>query len=227
MEREILAPVDIADADGRLRQEALGWARHPFQRCYLARTLSRYGRWNYWCISSRTHALTLLFADVGTVGAVLVSFLDFEARGPVERVYVRPGGLPLEMPQTPSGDVAIDVARLRLSMRTRGEEMLVVGEARPLFDKRITIDLTVERPLSHETLNLVVPWSDTRFHFTSKQQALPARGVVRVGGREHPFDATNQSFACLDFGCGRWPSRIEWNWAFASTKSDAHTIGLN
>jgi hypothetical protein len=227
VEREIFTPVDIADADGRLRREALGWARHPIQRCNLSRGVSRLARWNYWCITSRTHSLTLLIADVGYFGGVLVSFLDFEARGPVERVYVRPGGLPVEMPDTPRGDVVIDVSRLRLAMRAHGEEMRVEGEARTLLGRRIVIDLTVGRPLSHETVNLIVPWDDTRFHFTSKQQALPARGVVRVGSREHRFEAGNQSFACLDFGCGRWPSWIEWNWAFASASTGAHTIGLN
>jgi hypothetical protein len=227
VERELVAPVDLASVDGRLRPEALGWARHPLQRCNLMRGVSRFARWNYWCISSRTHALTLLIADVGFFGSVLVSFLDFAARGPVERVYVRPGGLPHELPATPRGDVVIDVSRLKLAMRTQGEQMRVEGEARTLFGKRIAIDLSVERPLGHETVNLIVPWDETRFHFTSKQQALPARGVVRVGAHDHVFDASNQSFACLDFGRGRWPSSIEWDWAFASARHDGRTIGLN
>jgi hypothetical protein len=225
VEREISTPVDIADAEGRLRREALGWARHPIQRCNLRRGVSRFERFNYWCIYGRTQALTLLFADLGYFGAVLVSFLDYAAGKPVERVYVRPGGLPFEMPAEPRGDVAIDVRRLRLSMRTRGEEMRVEGEARTLFGKRITIDLTVTRPHAHETVNLVVPWDDTRYHFTSKQQALPARGTVRTGDREYHYD--DQSFACLDFGRGRWPSRIAWNWAFGAFSDGKHTIGFN
>jgi hypothetical protein len=227
VEREIVGPVDLADSDGRLRREALGWARHPLQRCNLARGVSRFGRWNYWNVGSRTHALTLLIADVGFFGSVLVSFLDFAARAPVERVYLRPGGLPAEMPETPRGDLELDVSRLRLAMRTHGEEMRVEGEARTLFGTRITIDLVVERPLEHETVNLVVPWDEERFHFTSKQQGLPARGVVRVGSREYRFDADNQSFACLDFGRGRWPQGIAWDWAFASARMGGRTIGLN
>jgi hypothetical protein len=83
------------------------------------------------------------------------------------------------------------------------------------------------RSISHETLNVLVPWDDTRFQFTSKQQALPARGVVRVGAREHRFEAENQAFACMDFGRGRWPPRIEWCWAFASGARGGRTIGFN
>jgi hypothetical protein len=229
VERELDAPVDIAHPDGRLRREAVGWARHPIQRCGLAPGLARVARWNYWCVTSRTSALTLLVADVGWLGIGLVSFLDFAARRPVERVWVRPGGLPIALPDSPRGEVALDVSRLRLSMRTRDETMRLEGEARTLFGRRIAIDLDVARPHAHETINVLVPWpgDDTRFQFTSKQQALPARGVVRVDGREHRFDAAGDAFACLDFGRGRWPSRIEWNWAFASGARGGRSLGLN
>jgi hypothetical protein len=48
-----------------------------------------------------------------------------------------------------------------------------------------------------------------------------------VGAREHRFERENQGFACRDFGRGRWPSGIEWNWAFASAARGGRTIGLN
>jgi hypothetical protein len=225
VEREITEPIDIADARGRLVREAVGWARHPILRCNLRNALSRTHRWNHWCITTETHALTITIADVGYLGIVIVSFHAFGAR-PVERVYVRPRGLPFPMPESPRGDIELDVPRLRLSMRAEGERMRVEGEARPLPSGRLSIDLVVERPVAHETLNVLVPWDETTFQFTSKQQALAARGVVRVGAREHRFDEANQAFACLDFGRGRWPRRIEWYWAFGSSRG-ARTLGFN
>jgi hypothetical protein len=227
MERELLAPVDIAHPDGRLRWEAVGWARHPIHRCNLGPGLARAHRWNYWCIVSRASALTVLVADVGLAGVVLVSFLDFGARGPVERIYVRPRGLPVRMPDDPRGDIVVEVPRLSLAMQARGDALAIAADARTLLGRRIAVDLVVERPLAHETVNVLVPWDDTRFQLTSKQQALPARGVVRVDGREHRFEPANEAFACLDFGRGRWPSRIDWCWAFAAAPRGGRTIGLN
>jgi len=227
MERELREPIDIALPDGRLSRDAVGWARHPLHRCNLAPGLPRTHRWNHWCFTTRGHALTITVADVGWIGLAIVSFLDFAARSPVERVYVRPLGLGAPMPQTPRGDLVVSARRLSLAMRARGEEMHVEGEARTLFGRRIAIDLVVERPLAHETLNVLVPWDDARFQFTSKQQALPVRGAVRVDAREYRFDRGNEAFACLDFGRGRWPSRIEWNWAFGSAVRGGRTIGFN
>jgi hypothetical protein len=227
MERELVEPVDIALADGRLRREAVGWSRHPIQRCNLPASLSRVHRWNHWCLTAEEHALTITVADVGLLGLCIVSFLEFAARAPVERVYVRPLGLPTAMPDTPRGDLVLEAPRLSLSMRERDGALHIDGGARTLFGKRIALELVVERPRAHETLNVLVPFSDDRFQFTSKQQALPVRGEVRIDSRAHRFGPDNQSFACLDFGRGRWPDRIAWNWAFASGRSGGRTIGLN
>jgi hypothetical protein len=228
MEREITQPVDIAHPDGRLCRDAVGWARHPIHRTAFGAGVPRVARWNYWCLANRECALTLLFADVGYAGIVLVSFADYAVPSPVERLYVRPGGLPFPMPDTPRGDVSIDTRRLALAMRAVGdEEMRVEGHARTLLGKRLAIDLVVMRPPAHETINVLVPWDETRFQFTSKQQALPVRGTVRLDAREYRFTEANDSFACLDFGRGRWPRGIEWNWAFASGRCGARTIGLN
>ena len=158
---------------------------------------------------------------------MLVSFLDFAGRRPVDRVEVRPFGLGFELPPEPRGDVVVDWRRLRLAMRERGETLRVEADARTLLGARVVVDLEIARPRAHETLNVLVPFGDDAFQLTSKQQALPARGVVRVGSTEHAFGPENDGFACLDFGRGRWPRGIEWNWAFGSGTSGGRSLGFN
>jgi len=227
MERELSAPIAIAHPDGRLVRDAIGWARHPIHACTFAASVSRVARFNYWCITNRTCALTLLLADVGFAGVVLVSFVELDGRSPTECIRVRPGGLPKPLPDTPRGDVVVDAWRMRLAMRHRGDQLRIEGDATTIFGTNIAIDLGVDRPSTHETMNVLVPWDDVRFHFTSKQQALPVTGTVRVGGVEHRFDESNDAFACLDFGRGRYPSRVDWNWGFGSGRQGGRTIGLN
>ncbi len=112
-------------------------------------------------------------------------------------------------------------------MEHHGEQLHVDGSAQTLLGTRIAVKLAVDRPLAHETLNVLVPFGDTRFQFTSKQQALPARGEVRVGSGSYRFAEDTGAFACLDFGRGRWPRSVRWDWAFASYRSEGRTVGMN
>jgi len=41
----------------------------------------------------------------------------------------------------------------------------------------------IEMPAGHETLNVVIPWSDSLYQFASKHQARPAHGTLQVGGK--------------------------------------------
>ena len=222
VERELTGEVDVADGDGRLRRDAIGWARQPLHRCALPAGTSRAHAFDYWCVIGRTAALTLLVADVGVAGVALVSVLDLVSGATVERVHVRPRGLPSPMPPSADGEAIVEARRLHLVVGPRR----LVARARTITGHRLDADVTIERPPGHETINVLVPWSDTRFHVTSKQQALPARGRVTVDGREHRFDPATD-FACRDFGRGRWPEGIDWRWAFGAGRVGARTIGFN
>jgi hypothetical protein len=69
------------------------------------------------------------------------------------------------------------------------------------------LDVDVKRPPGHESLSVVIPWSDRRFQFTNKDVARPADGAVTWNGKSFPL-----TWACLDFGRGKWPYRTHWNW---------------
>src|ERR1041384_7503679 len=181
MEREITAPIDICDSQGRLVREAVGGSRHPLHRCAMPAGLRRVHRWNHWCFTARTHALQITVADVGFLGLAIVSFLDFSRR-PLDRICIWPGGLPVQLPDAPRDDVGLRKRRMSLTFGNENGRMRVEARARGS-----DVDLTVERPAEHETLNVLVPFGDEQFQFTSKQQALPVRGSVRAGGVEYRY----------------------------------------
>jgi hypothetical protein len=90
---------------------------------------------------------------------------------------------------------------------------------------RLTADIVIRRPPGHETLNVVIPWSDEQFQFTSKQNTLPASGYVQLGDERYEF--ASPSFGCLDYGRGVWPGHTIWNWGSASGVQHGRTVGLN
>jgi hypothetical protein len=91
------------------------------------------------------------------------------------------------------------------------------------------LDATVALPDGHESLNVVIPWSERRFQYTSKHQARPASGTLTVGDRTWSFGAERgvDAWGVLDVGRGRWPYRVRWNWGGGAGRTrDGRTVGL-
>nr|WP_016909321.1 DUF2804 domain-containing protein [Streptomyces xiaopingdaonensis] len=112
-----------------------------------------------------------------------------------------------------------------MRVEIRHEEGGTRLRARCLSPERlpVEVDVHVALPAGHETLSVVVPWSERRFQYTSKQTARPASGGVRVGSEVLRFD---DAWGTLDHGRGRWPRSVRWNWGSASGRSDGRTVGL-
>ena len=79
-------------------------------------------------------------------------------------------------------------------------------------------DVMLARPEGHESLSVVIPWSDRRFQCTTKDNTRPATGSVRWDGREWTFDGPGHAYGCLDFGRGKWQYRTVWNWTLRTVK---------
>ena len=89
------------------------------------------------------------------------------------------------------------------------------------------VNVTVDLPTDHESVNVVIPWSDAEFNFTSKHQARPARGELVVGDQRWEIGgAAGDAWGVLDVGRGRWPHDIRWNWGGGAGRVGAHVVGL-
>jgi hypothetical protein len=92
------------------------------------------------------------------------------------------------------------------------------------------LDVSVARPPGHESLNVVIPWSDDTFNFTSKHQARPATGALTLGDRRIGLGLDgNDAWGVLDVGRGRWPREITWNWGSGAGRAGRHgrhVVGL-
>jgi len=225
-ERELRADVNLCLPDGRLNPAAKGWSRRPLHRCSLRGPWGRNKRWDYWCVTWNGGALSLTYADFDYLGIASALVLDFEAGREIEKFVPVPLGLGFSQPDTVGGaDIAFDRLGLRLEFREEsGGTRLRAGFRSGGHE--VEADVLVAKPPKHETLNVVVPWSDTLFQFTSKQNTLPASGFVTVDGVTRRIGPEQGAFGCLDFGRGVWPTRTVWNWASASGTMNGKTIGL-
>ncbi len=226
-EKEITTPVDLCLPNGRLNPMAVGWSRQPLQHCALFGHPLRKKRWNYWCITSPTHLFSVTLSDVDYAGLPFVYFLEFATGEFIEKTIITPLGKDIVLGDKVPDDASYLGKGCEISMRQVAGKVQISVELADFGGKHLKAGFQIEEPENHESLNVVVPWSERLFQFTAKNNTLPAKGKVVLDGREAAFHAEN-SFATLDFGRGIWPYKGFWNWASFSTRlSDGRTLGTN
>jgi hypothetical protein len=223
-EPELAAPVLLCRPNGLLNREAVGWSRHPLHVCNLPPSLARKKKWNYWAVTSDELLFSATIADVDIFQLGGAYIFDRRTRRHIEKTVIQPANT-IAIPETVSGDMIIDHPKMRLALTDEGAGTRISVEAGEFGGVPLEVEVVVERPEGHETLNVVIPWSDIQFQYTSKQNTLPASGYVQLDHERLEF--ASPAFGCLDYGRGVWPEHTVWNWGSASGVQDGHVVGLN
>ena len=229
-ERELTGPVDLCTADGAaLNPAARGWSRHPMHRANLHGQHGRNKRWDYWAVLAGDLVISAVYSDVDHLGLADVWWADLtsgETGG--HGVAVR-GAEGFALPEVPgTAPLRVDRDGLDLGIVDDGTGTHLRAAWTERDGRPARIDVTVALPPGHESVNVVIPWSDDLFNFTSKHQARAAAGVLAVGDRRWAFGTSEgvDAWGVLDVGRGRWPSEITWNWGGGAGRSGDHVIGL-
>jgi hypothetical protein len=224
-EREITAPVDLCVARGRLNPAAVGFARQPLFRANLSGHWPRKKRWNFWNWIAPDFVFSVTLADIDLTSFCAFTLTDLrDGTHWAGASYGRPGRF------APSEQVEASVAfaggGIDYANRIDGADLAVRFRGRAADRTEIAAEFAVRRPAGHESLNVVVPWSESRFQCNSKHAALPCDGEVRAGERRYRLDPRT-SFAVQDWGRGMWPYRSFWNWGVATGWAGDHLLGVN
>lgn len=228
-EREITEPVDLCDHRGRLAPGARGWSRQPLHRANLRGAHGRKKRWDYWCITSPDLYLSLTYADIDYLGTISVWVYQPSTGIEVDLAKVVPFACGFALPDEPcTATSAAEAGGLAVEIDEGAGRTRLTASAGSTPHGPLEVDLVIERPAGHESLNVVIPWSARRFQYTSKQNTRSARGTVRLGDTVHTLGApSDPAFGTLDLGRGVWPYSTNWNWAAASGIADGgQLVGL-
>ena len=227
-ERELTEPVDLCTADGeRLNPAARGWSRVPLHRANLDARFGVNKRWDYWAILAGDLVVSSVYSDVDRFGLADVYWADLTTSESGGRAILV-GHDDVDLPDRP-GTAPLAIARdgldLRIADDDAGTRLTATWTERDGRPGRL--DATVALPPGHESLNVVIPWNDELFNFTSKHQARPAAGELVVGERRWTIGGVGaDAWGVLDVGRGRWPARINWNWGGGAGRCGDHVIGL-
>ena len=224
-ETELTRPVALTLPDGRLNPRAVGFTRTPLvttDRIGRGRVgAGRNKRWEYWAVTTPTHVVAVVVSDIDYAGVNSLWLLDRAAGVEVGQEVITPFGAGVELP----GTLAAGPARLR-SKHLQVEITEVAGGTRiTAAGARVRLDVVAHRPAGHESLGVVVPWTERLFQYTVKDVARPATGTLWLDGVAHELPE-GESWATLDHGRGRWPHRVHWNWGAGSGRSGGRVIGV-
>lgn len=226
-ERELTQPVDLCSPDGLvLNDAAKGWSRHPLHRANLAGHVGRNKRWDYWAVVTEHFTIGAVVADLDHFVLAEVYWADF-LRGATggASILVGPEFSGLIPERCGERDIEIAADGLTLAFRESETGTRLVAWWRETDGSDGALDVVVEKPAGYESLNVVIPWDDELFNFTSKQVDRPASGTLRVGDRIYNV-GEQPSFGVLDVGRGRWPARINWNWGAAAGYVQGRRVGI-
>lgn len=225
IERELVEPVSLTLPDGSFNPAAHGWARQPIVDTSGVGGSSGWGRnkrWEYWAITSPTHLLALTVSSLDFAAVHEVWVFDRETATAVARSAITPGSASATLqPTLGRGPARARATDLRIDITDSAE-----GSRLQATIPGASFDVFAERPVGHERLAVVVPWSARRFQYTVKDVARPASGTVTVHGKTSEVTA-GESWATLDHGRGRWPHDVRWNWGAGSGRlADGRVVGI-
>jgi hypothetical protein len=225
VERELVQPVDLCDARGNLNPAAVGFSRRPLVRANLAGHWPRKKRWNFWNWIAPDFVFSVTLADIDLASFCSFTLTDFRDGAHFAGAsYGRPGRFAL--PEVVEASVAFAGGGIEYENRALGDDLAVRFRGRAGDGTGVAAEFAVRRPPGHESLNVVVPWTSTRFQCNSKHAALPCEGELRAGDRRYRFDPRS-GFAVQDWGRGIWPYRSFWNWGVATGWSGDVLLGVN
>lgn len=195
-------------------------------RANLQRAWGRKKRWDYWNVDTPEIVVSLVYADIDYAGLASVWVMEHATGRQASAGVLVPFARGFAMPeQVCTGTVATTRKGFELRIEETAAATRLVVHAAESDEGPIDVDVNVAKPEGHESLNVVVPWSDRRFQFTSKQNTRPAHGEVRLG--EQRWDVDADAWGVQDLGRGIWKYRNRWNWAAASGHAaDGRLVGL-
>ena len=232
MQNEITKPTDLLNQDGNIAEP--GFAKkmlYNYNRENITAKKTRLKEWDYYYISNKEFALCLTISDMGFVGALSLTVMDFvtPAQFTNSAICLFPMGK-FNMPRTSEkGDCSWKIGKVEMKFENDGEKRHLTG-VYPNADKfgtDVKWDIVISE-VPEESMVIATPFNKKgHFYFNQKINCMKAEGSFFLGDKECKFDGAD-SLATLDWGRGVWTYDNTWYWGSLQTRlKDGSTFGWN
>lgn len=181
----------------------------------------RLKEWDYYYIGNNSHALALTVSDMGYVGAISVTVLDFVNKTQVTKTLTDMFVFgKYNMPETTLfGDVDVTIGKSSFKFLNYGQTRKLVGVYSDFGGKNI--DLNFDVVLTHfpkESMVIATPFDKKKyFYYNQKINCMRAIGEFSIGEKKFLFEKDSGALATLDWGRGVWTYSNTWYWGSLQT----------
>lgn len=217
-QREITEKVRLLDDNGNV--ERAGYAKkmlYQYNRENITANKARLKEWDYYYVGNDDCALCLTIADMGYIGALSATVMDFAEVWQVTKsaVFLFPMGK-VKLPLTSvTGDVSYKTGKVEMTFENANGKRRLYGQY-PKFGKNkedLVFDVTItDEP--EESMVIATPFAeDKHFYFNQKINCMTADGSFTFGGKEYSLKKDKKTLATLDWGRGVWTYDNTWYWS--------------
>lgn len=232
MQNQIFQSTPLLNSEGNIATP--GFAKkmlYVYNRENIKAPKARIKEWDYYYISNKSYALCVTISDLGFVGALSLTVMDFvtPAQFTNTSIFLFPMGK-LNMPRTSEqGDCGWKNGKVEMRVTNDGKTRRLTG-VYPNADKQGT-DVSWDITLSdepEESMVIATPFDKAgHFYFNQKINCMKAEGTLTLGDKQYAFDPAD-SFGTLDWGRGVWTYDNTWYWSSMHTRlEDGSTFGWN
>ena len=220
----------LLGADGNIAEP--GWARSQIQtyrRGDIKAPKFRIKEWDYYLVLNKDFAAAFTISDLGYMGMISVSFLDFTQPWEHTESILTPFPMgKFHMPENSSeGDVHYKDKRISLSYVLKdGYRYIKCKFQKFNGDKDFSCNIRMAQP-EMDSLVIATPWDKNHaFYYNQKINCMRAQGWVEYDGKRYEYDPKTD-FGTLDWGRGVWTYDNTWYWGSGNCVVDGKPFGFN
>lgn len=232
-QHEIKKIQNLLDEKGAIAEP--GYAKKLFweyNRNDICAKRTRIKEWDYYYIGTDECALCLTMADMGYVGALSATVMDFTEPSEITKsaVCLFPMGK-LHMPATSTvGDCSWTVGEVEMTFINDGKKRRLFGKY-PKFGnnkEELSFDVILT-DFPEESMVIATPFAKKgHFYYNQKINCMTADGEFRLGEKVFSLAKEKGALATLDWGRGVWTYDNTWYWgSLQTTLDDGKKFGFN
>lgn len=218
--KELKKKNSICSKDGKVNQECIGWGKKVFSNCNIDRGYLRKKIWNHYMWMNKDFVCALAIVKLDYAGLIFIDFYDLKENKKIHKSITIPLCSGIILNNSIGSYAHFQNKEMYLNIIRTNDKLHVMI-------KWNEIDIDANIFLEKESLNVLVAWSEKKFHYTSKQFPLKSSGYINVGDEDYEKFELNDSISFIDYGRGIWEREKYWYWLTCGFENEDNKVGLN